>query len=291
MRTKQNTLLAGVAALALVACTGIAVAQQNPQGKNGTAGMSEPGAMHSQTVKPGARTGTEQHGQTGAQLGTKSGGSAALNTKGAAGDRPTLAKQDIQNPKDQNRVQKSAQDTNRNKLQPGNKSNKSAESRQQHLGANSKFEQNRSTARNERERRGHMSTAERHERGRINAPERNQRGSVSTAQRSERNGSLKGLQGNASVPMQGASVNLTPEQRTHIRETIVESRNAPRVGHVDFNLRVGTLIPRRKIHYVAVPNTLVEIDPAWRGFYYFIVRDDIVVVNPRDMRIVAVIPA
>jgi hypothetical protein len=40
-----------------------------------------------------------------------------------------------------------------------------------------------------------------------------------------------------------------------------------------------------------VPRTIIEIEPAWRGFDYFLVGDDIVVVNPRTLEIVAVIPA
>ncbi len=68
-------------------------------------------------------------------------------------------------------------------------------------------EHNRKTARNEHERRGPMSTAERG---------RNEHGRMSTAERNEHN--LKGLQGNASIPMQGSHVTLTPEQRTRIRE-------------------------------------------------------------------------
>jgi uncharacterized protein Smg (DUF494 family) len=35
----------------------------------------------------------------------------------------------------------------------------------------------------------------------------------------------------------------------------------------------------------------VQIDPAWRGFLYFVHEDEVVIVNPRDMRIVAVLPA
>ena len=76
-----------------------------------------------------------------------------------------------------------------------------------------------------------------------------------------------------------------------IRDTVIDARNAPRAGHVDFNIRVGTLVPRREIHVIPVPRTLAEIDPVWRGYLYFVVRDEVVIVNPRDMKIVAVLPA
>jgi Protein of unknown function (DUF1236) len=65
---------------------------------------------------------------------------------------------------------------------------------------------------------------------------------------------------------------------------------APRVGHIDFDLSVGTVIPRGRIHAVPVPRTLVDIEPAWRGSIYFVYSDELVIVDPSDMRIVAVVP-
>ena len=75
-----------------------------------------------------------------------------------------------------------------------------------------------------------------------------------------------------------------------IRDTIINASGAPRVGSVDFDVAVGTAIPRGRIHIIPVPETLVQIEPEWRGFLYFIVRDELVIVNPEDMRIVAVVP-
>jgi hypothetical protein len=88
----------------------------------------------------------------------------------------------------------------------------------------------------------------------------------------------------------GGAVNLSAEQRTRIHEVIVKERAAPRVNNVDFALSVGTAVPR-SIRLVAVPTTLVEIEPRWRGFEYFLVGDEIVIVDPRRMEIVAVVPA
>jgi hypothetical protein len=100
----------------------------------------------------------------------------------------------------------------------------------------------------------------------------------------------RGLQGNASGQMQGANVKLSTKQRTQIRRTVINARGAPRVGHVDFDVRVGTAIPRDRIHIVPVPETLVQIDPAWSGFLYFVYEDEVVIVDPSDMRIVAILP-
>jgi Protein of unknown function (DUF1236) len=42
---------------------------------------------------------------------------------------------------------------------------------------------------------------------------------------------------------------------------------------------------------VALPQTIVELEPAWRGFEYFVVGNEIVIVDPRSLEIVAVIDA
>jgi hypothetical protein len=98
-------------------------------------------------------------------------------------------------------------------------------------------------------------------------------------------GTAAGTTGNTS-----ASVNLSTEQRTKIHQVIVSDRSAPRVSRVDFQLNVGTAVPR-SIKLAPVPSTIVEIQPAWRGYEYFLVGDEIVIVNPRTMEIVAVVPA
>jgi hypothetical protein len=88
----------------------------------------------------------------------------------------------------------------------------------------------------------------------------------------------------------GGSVNLSVEQRTRIHDVIVGERGAPRVANVNFPVRVGTVVPR-DIRLVPLPQTIFEIEPGWRGFEYFLVGDEIVVVNPYDLHIVAVLPA
>src|SRR5258707_3081614 len=90
----------------------------------------------------------------------------------------------------------------------------------------------------------------------------------------------------------GTRVNttLTPEKRTRIHEVIVHERNAPRVNGPTFNVSVGARVPRT-IRFVALPQTIVEIEPAWRGFEYFMIGDEIVIVDPRSLEIVAIVDA
>jgi hypothetical protein len=86
----------------------------------------------------------------------------------------------------------------------------------------------------------------------------------------------------------GASVTLTTEQRTRIRETVLVGRNAPRVRNINFSIDVGIAVPR-SVHLVTVPSLIVEYYPEWRGFLYFVYEDEIIVVDPRSHRIVAVL--
>jgi hypothetical protein len=86
------------------------------------------------------------------------------------------------------------------------------------------------------------------------------------------------------------TVNLTPEKRTRIHEVIVNERNAPRVSSPNFDVSVGAQVPRT-VRFAALPRTIVEIEPEWRGFEYFMIADQIVIVDPKTMEIVAILDA
>jgi hypothetical protein len=97
-------------------------------------------------------------------------------------------------------------------------------------------------------------------------------------------------QGAAGSTQAGGSVNLTSEQKTKIRTSVIQSSSAPKIerSKVNFNISVGTVVPRT-INLVAVPPTLVEIHPAWRGYRYFIVDEEIIIVEPSTFKIIAVV--
>ena len=86
------------------------------------------------------------------------------------------------------------------------------------------------------------------------------------------------------------NVLLSAEQRAQIRKAIIEARNAWRVSSVDFDLAVGSVVPRGPVQVVPVPDLLVQIKPEWRGLLYFVYDSEIVIVDPGDMRIVAIVP-
>jgi hypothetical protein len=84
------------------------------------------------------------------------------------------------------------------------------------------------------------------------------------------------------------TVDLTPEKRTRIHEVIVQQRNAPRVSSPNFDISIGTRVPRA-VRFAALPRTIVEIEPEWRGLGYFMVGDRMAIIDPRSMEIVAIV--
>ena len=89
----------------------------------------------------------------------------------------------------------------------------------------------------------------------------------------------------------GGSVQLSEDQRSQIK-TVIGRGSGPRLSRSDvsFGLSVGTRVPR-SVHFVTLPSEIVRIIPQYRGFDYFLVEDEIVIVDPRTLEIVAVIPA
>ena len=110
--------------------------------------------------------------------------------------------------------------------------------------------------------------------------------SGTSAQSDTKSGSSTSAQSDKSSG--GAQASLTTEQKTKIRETVIRSSNAPRVTNVNFSVRVGTVVPRT-VRFVALPPILIDIYPQWRGYHYFIVEEEIVIIDPRTLRIIAII--
>jgi hypothetical protein len=96
-----------------------------------------------------------------------------------------------------------------------------------------------------------------------------------------------------SVETRRSSASLSSEQRTRIRQVILSGRHGPRISRPGFDIRVGYRIPRNRLHFalLPLPSTIVDIEPSWQGYLYFLVGDEIVVVDPDTYEIVAVLPA
>lgn len=87
----------------------------------------------------------------------------------------------------------------------------------------------------------------------------------------------------------GAAGKLSTEQRTKITTVIKEQKVQP-VTNVNFSISVGTRVPR-EVHFHPLPAEIITVYPDWRGYEFFLVRNEIIVVNPRTLEIVAVLEA
>jgi hypothetical protein len=87
----------------------------------------------------------------------------------------------------------------------------------------------------------------------------------------------------------GAGAKLSTEQRTKIT-TIIRDQHVAPVTNVNFSLSIGTRVPR-EVGFRPLPAEIVTIYPEWRGYEFFLVRGQIVVVDPRTLEIVAVLEA
>jgi hypothetical protein len=112
--------------------------------------------------------------------------------------------------------------------------------------------------------------------------ERNQQGQTQRDQGRTQEGQREGERSG------GGSVSFTAEQRTKIRDVVFKESNAPRVSKVDFSLNVGTVVPRT-VRVVEVPDVIVQVHPQWRGYRYFIVNEQLVIVEPNTLKIVAIV--
>ena len=61
------------------------------------------------------------------------------------------------------------------------------------------------------------------------------------------------------------------------------------LNDVNFSLSVGTAVPR-DVHLQTLPADVVEVVPQYRGYNFFVVRDEIVIVEPSTYQIVTVLP-
>jgi hypothetical protein len=59
--------------------------------------------------------------------------------------------------------------------------------------------------------------------------------------------------------------------------------------NVNFSLSVGTAVPR-DVRLQTLPADVVEAVPQYRGYSFFVVRDEIVIVEPSTYKIVTVLP-
>jgi hypothetical protein len=246
----KKSLLATVAAAALIASPGFALAQGSAtEGSTPNAGASEmrKGGADMQKSGEDMRSGTNSM-----RNGARSKDDAGTTGQGSGMENST----DVQTRPEQTRPQRRSQG------KAGHRSDMNSESRP-------------NTVEQKADQRPNSRTRAQGEKQPDSKATQDRRGS----------GATTGQGAAASAPVQ-----LTAEQKTTVRKTVIDSRSAPRIerNNINFNVSVGTAIPRT-VRIVAVPEPLIRIHPAWRGYRYFVVGEEIIIVEPNTLRIVAVL--
>jgi hypothetical protein len=91
------------------------------------------------------------------------------------------------------------------------------------------------------------------------------------------------------VGQAGAGAKMSTEQRTKIT-TVIKGQHVQPVTNVNFSISVGTRVPR-DVSFHPLPAEIVTVYPDWRGYEFILVRDQIIVVDPQSLEIVAVLDA
>ena len=83
----------------------------------------------------------------------------------------------------------------------------------------------------------------------------------------------------------GKRLQISEQQRATIHRTILEDRSVNRVTRVNITINVGTRIPRN-IRLALLPASVISIVPEYRSYRYFVVDDQICIVEPSTYEIV-----
>ena len=245
---KTNKLLSAVSAVAIIGASSFALAQGTGGGAGGSAGGGAAGSSSGAGMSSGSGTGSS--GASGANSG--SGATAPSSPSGGSGAMQNNNAPTGSGATKSERGSPQAQGTG-----GGMSGDKGSPSR---ADSKSRDSQKSNQAQDQKSPAGN-----------------------SKSQASE--GSTKSNSTVGAAPSSGGGT-LTTEQRTVVREKVLTS-SAPRVTNVNFSINVGTVVPS-SVRVVAVPQTIIDIRPEWRGYRYFVVNDEIIIVEPNSLKIVAV---
>jgi hypothetical protein len=246
----MNRLMITAATAALIAGTGFANAQGMGGGREGGAAGGA-GMQQSAPSAPAASPSTGAPGREGASEGTKS---SQSQEKGGAGNRN--AQQDMKSGAtgEKSTGEKSAQENNQ-----GERSKNMNSQNDKGSGKDMKAE-------GREERNGNMKAEGRDNNNTAGAKQEDRSHTVGQA---------------------GAGGKMTTEQRTKITTVIRDQHIAP-VTNVNFAVSIGTRVPR-EVGFHPLPAEIVTIYPDWRDYEFCLVREQIIVVDPRTLEIVAVL--
>jgi len=293
MNKMMHRFMISVAAAALIAGTGLAHAQGTGMGHEGpSAGAgAEHGAPATGHGGSAATPMGHDAGRTMPSSGMKAEQSEPKSPAAARDQRaeentpgqksPGMSSEMNDNAKGGDRASKAEGREDRNGMKAENgadRGERKAEGREDRNGMKAENGEDRGErgAEGPEDRNG-MKAENGEDRGERKAEGREDRNDVNGEHRSE------------TVGQAGGGGKLSSEQRTRIT-TVIRDQHVRPIEHVNFAISVGTRVPH-DVEFYPLPEQIVTIYPDWRGYEFFLVADQIVVVNPRTLEIVAVLEA
>ena len=258
-----NRFMVSVAALALIAGTGLANAQQGTKGGEAGGNATQHSAPADTSAAPSR---SDSSGAAKSESSEKGGMKSTQSEHEKGGMKSTQSEQ-----KSPSAMKKeSAQGT---KEKSGAATNQRAEEKSGNMKSEGRERDNNMKAEGRDRDRDNMKAEGRDSKSGTNAAE-----TKSTTERSQTTGQA------------GAGAKLTTEQRTKITTVIHNERVAP-VTNVNFSVSVGTRVPHEGITLHRLPSEVVTIYPEWRSYEYIVVRSQIIVIDPGTYEIVAILDA
>jgi hypothetical protein len=118
--------------------------------------------------------------------------------------------------------------------------------------------------------------------------DRDRKGDRDRAEKGDSDRAGKGKAAQGKRDDRGERVQISEQKRTSVRERLSKHAKGHRARNVNFDVRVGVNIPRNVTVY-ALPPEVVEIVPEYRSYRYVYVGDQILIVDPDDYVVVAVL--
>jgi hypothetical protein len=210
------------------------------------------------------------------------GGAGAPGRSESAPDRSRVGSSSAQE-RDQRQPSGSAGSTDRTGSGPRDEQRRSSGAASSSEGGSSDRTGAASTT--ERNRQDSSTSASQPDRSRSEQNQQERAGSASRDSTSDRTSSDRG-DPRSTGAISGDS-KISEQDRTRITQSFTQ-RDVRPVTNVNFSISVGTSVPDR-VDLHEVPSDVVQVVPQYRGYRYFVVRDEIVIVEPRSKRIVEVI--
>ncbi len=304
----RRFLLATTATAVVLGAYGLADAQTGKSDRSGTQTQVAPSTQSQAPSSSGTPSGSTNHTMTTGQSNTSTGTSAGAqqttppaagsgsSTNSSGGNASSQAQGNSTNQTPANQAQQSPSGAGTNSQQrPGASTNTA----QQPTSNTNTAQQpsgnaNPNTAQRPNEN-SNVNTAQQPAGNARTNTAQEPNGNTSAAQRpSSKEGTTAAERpSNTNTAQSGSAganvaVNINERERTRLSQTFAKLDVRP-INNVDFRVSVGTVVPR-DIRLETVPSDVVEIVPQFRGYKFFAVRDEIVIVEPSSLKIVAVLP-